>query len=251
MNRMTDIITGERIQETCDVYLGLPEDFKYNPRIFKQYQKCLCFTEIPDVWDNPHKIFCYGDRITFFRKIMHRLQNKCIFVTHNSDKNIINEFLDIADNNQIDCWYAQNVMVDHPKIKILPIGIANSMWSHGDTSIIESVRRKNNVKSSDFYFYFNVRTNRAERSPCQTKIETKGLKFGYPASNFQDYIDLFSTYKYAISPPGNGVDCHRTWECFYLNVIPILKRSILTEKIRNHFFVFCLMIGMILIQNNY
>ena len=35
-----------------------------------------------------------------------------------------------------------------------------------------------------------------------------------------------SEYKFAISPQGNGVDCHRTWECLYLGVIPIITKSL-------------------------
>ncbi len=35
-----------------------------------------------------------------------------------------------------------------------------------------------------------------------------------------------STHKFAISPEGNGIDCHRTWECLYLGVIPIVKKSV-------------------------
>ena len=34
-----------------------------------------------------------------------------------------------------------------------------------------------------------------------------------------------ASYKFAISPEGNGIDCHRTWECLYLGVIPIVKNS--------------------------
>ena len=32
-------------------------------------------------------------------------------------------------------------------------------------------------------------------------------------------------YKYVISPHGNGLDCHRTWESIALGCIPILKSS--------------------------
>ena len=39
------------------------------------------------------------------------------------------------------------------------------------------------------------------------------------------YIEDLSIHKFCISPEGNGVDCHRTWECLYLSVIPIIKKS--------------------------
>jgi hypothetical protein len=32
-------------------------------------------------------------------------------------------------------------------------------------------------------------------------------------------------YKYVLSPHGNGLDCHRTWEALALGCIPIVKTS--------------------------
>ena len=29
---------------------------------------------------------------------------------------------------------------------------------------------------------------------------------------------------FVISPPGNGIDCHRTWEAFYHKTIPVLEK---------------------------
>ena len=34
-----------------------------------------------------------------------------------------------------------------------------------------------------------------------------------------------SKCKFVISPPGNGIDCHRTWEALYLGAIPIVRTS--------------------------
>jgi hypothetical protein len=34
-----------------------------------------------------------------------------------------------------------------------------------------------------------------------------------------------SKHKYILSPHGNGLDCHRTWEALALRCIPIMKTS--------------------------
>lgn len=34
-----------------------------------------------------------------------------------------------------------------------------------------------------------------------------------------------SSYKFAISPEGNGIDCHRVWECLYVGCIPVVKKN--------------------------
>ena len=36
-------------------------------------------------------------------------------------------------------------------------------------------------------------------------------------------------YAFAVSPPGHGFDCHRTWESLLLGNIPIVRRSALDE----------------------
>jgi len=35
----------------------------------------------------------------------------------------------------------------------------------------------------------------------------------------------YCQYKYGISPHGNGLDCHRTWEMLYFGMIPVVKTS--------------------------
>ena len=39
------------------------------------------------------------------------------------------------------------------------------------------------------------------------------------------YISTLEKYKYAISPRGNGLDCHRLWECLYLGIIPVTEKQ--------------------------
>jgi hypothetical protein len=123
----------------------------------------------------------------------------------------------------------------HSKVDFLPIGIANSMCTHGNLSIVEAARAKNIVKTQDFYFNFSLGTNLSERTACKTILENQGLIFDSTMLEFGTYLDKLSSYKYAICPPGNGIDCHRIWECIYLGVIPILLRSPCTEKIHTKF----------------
>jgi hypothetical protein len=56
-----------------------------------------------------------------------------------------------------------------------------------------------------------------------------------PSLSFEKYLTTLASYKYAICPPGNGVDCHRIWECLYLGVIPILLHSVFSEQLSKSF----------------
>jgi hypothetical protein len=44
------------------------------------------------------------------------------------------------------------------------------------------------------------------------------------------YRKLAAQYRFIASPPGNGEDCHRTWEALYLRSVPIVIRSPMTEQ---------------------
>ena len=41
----------------------------------------------------------------------------------------------------------------------------------------------------------------------------------------QQIWQLYAQYEFVVSPPGNGLDCHRTWEVLALGSIPIVMTS--------------------------
>jgi hypothetical protein len=160
------------------------------------------------------------------------LQNEFILVTHNSDENITEEYLPLLEFPKLRFWHAQNVMFDHPKLGGLPIGIANAMWPHGNQEILRSVIDQRIPKVNSIYFNFSIWTNRTEREKCYEAL--KHLPW-QPTQDYRSYLETLARHRYAICPPGNGVDCHRIWECFYLGVIPIVLRSTFTEKLSKVF----------------
>ena len=46
---------------------------------------------------------------------------------------------------------------------------------------------------------------------------------------FNIITELYNSYNFVLSPRGNGLDCHRTWELFLAGVIVITKTSSLDE----------------------
>ena len=45
-------------------------------------------------------------------------------------------------------------------------------------------------------------------------------------TNFETYISELNDSFFCLSPNGNGVDCHKTWESIYLKTIPVITESI-------------------------
>jgi hypothetical protein len=226
------MISGELIQELCDVYCGHQSDFDRNPRIRTQTHKHVPLDRISGPWNNPPRIFCYSHCLREFMQILPLLQNDFTLLSHNEDTNIDDSYLALADHPKLLFWHAQNVMFNHPKLGGLPIGIANSMWPHGNQEILSHVVGKKLEKTNSVFFNFSIWTNRAERTACAEALHYLPWQ---PMQEFQPYLETLATYKYAISPPGNGIDCHRIWECIYLGVIPVVLRSTFTERLNRIF----------------
>jgi len=224
-------ISGEKIQQLCDIYCGSDYDLNRNPKIAGEKNKHMNIDTLEQEWNNPVLIFCYSCALTTFMNKLHLFKNKFVLVSHNEDDNITEKYSLLANSSLVITWFAQNLMIYHPKIQMLPIGIANSMWPHGNTTTLSYVKDLNMNKENKLYFYFNIWTNQPARNLCKDVLESKGLQFGCSHDNL-DYLKYLSTCKFAICPPGNGIDSHRIWECYYLNVIPIMLRSTFTEHIQ-------------------
>lgn len=230
-----EIIKGERLQQLADIYLGMPNDFQYNPLIAKDTGKHCDISRIVAPFQNPRTVFCYGHLLPVLADKIHFFQNKFRLITHNSDQNITStpETLRILNHPTLDKWYAQNVGFEHSKLVVLPIGLANTQWTHGDLSFFRNPEMAFNAdknKTEDIYFYFNLSTNFGKRSECYKQLRNK-LPF---LDNFPPlmYQEILSTYSFCICPEGNGADTHRFWEALYVKCVPIVLRTPYIEAIQ-------------------
>ena len=82
------------------------------------------------------------------------------------------------------------------------------------------MNRTRNKEGNGIFFNFSIETAPWYRQDCYNKLVSKGLKW-VDNKPYEQYLQELINYKYAICPIGNGFDCHRTWECIYLGIIPI------------------------------
>jgi hypothetical protein len=223
------IITGERVQTRCEKMIGTPKRFDCNP-----FVKGNNFKPKKVFLNSPKNLECgsvciYGDLVD---NIYNFNFSKDVSVyVHNSDRNITPNMKRLFERPNVKKVYAQNLLIPtDEKYRILPIGIANRMWKHGNTKLLHSVISKRNKKVNDVFFNFSVNTNKKARSECHRILVSKGFKF-LPNVPQEQYLETLSTYKYCICPEGNGVDCHRIWECLYLGVVPICKNNTLSQNL--------------------
>lgn len=158
----------------------------------------------------------------FFNKFYNHLQEETILISHNSDLGIHQNMLHYLEGNKIKKWYCQNRETSHPKLFSIPIGLANSQWPHGNQSLITEIRNKNNKKEFLVYKNFDINTNSYERNICNTITGNNGIPLA-PPKPIAEYWEFMSKSVFIVSPPGNGIDCHRIWEALYLKCVPVVR----------------------------
>ena len=224
---MTNIVTGEKIQQLCDIYLGDQSDFNWNPLTKSHTSKHVNFYKLVSDFNNPYYVFCNSHNLNLLSQKLGFFQNEFILVTHNSDGQIeqTDVVFDILNCDKILKWYGQNICFEHPKLFFLPIGLANQQWKHGNLSLFYDATFMNSIstKPNNIYFNFNISTNKSKRQICYDKLkhQIEWLIMIDP----QDNLKRLASYKFCICPEGNGVDTHRLWECIYLKVVPIVIKS--------------------------
>lgn len=166
----------------------------------------------------------------FFKKLLPK--NYFKLITHNSDIPITKHHKKYLTNKYLIKWFSQNVDFDDVKLVSIPIGIANSIWEHGNTDILDSQISSDSIKTNLVYCNFNPETNLIERNKCLKSIYKNKLIFS-KAINFNNYLSELKKSYFCLSPNGNGIDCHKTWEALYLKTIPVVTNSININFYRN------------------
>ena len=236
-----NIISGEKFQILCDYYIGKNNDFNYNPIIKNQSSKFINIDNynIENIKKmNINNIFCYthliNDDNANFKNLFLILSNITTpynIIFHNSDGYFKNEHKKLLELSNIKKIYSQNITIEaEERIIPIPIGIANTMWPHGNLNIWKQILENNSLinKHNFIYFNFNINTNTVKRRKCYDIIKSKNIP-NLANTDYMNYLKILLSYKFAICPEGNGVDTHRFWECLYLKVIPICLKNHVTE----------------------
>ncbi len=210
-----EFITGNKIKKICHHTLD-EEGYK----IIKNPNE----TEIL-------KIFV---KIDYAHSFFQREQNKpYILFTHNGDLPVGDDYLKYMDDPYLITWYGQNINTIHSKLKSIPIGIANEQWEHGNECIILDVINSSFEKDRLIYMNFDINTNKLEREYCVDELSKKNIHMSEKLP-FKDYLTELAKSYFVISPNGNGIDCHKTWEALYLKTIPIVTKSINIDYYKNY-----------------
>jgi hypothetical protein len=167
---------------------------------------------------------------TFFRNYHPKIGFPYILVTHNSDCSAPGAFAPYLDDPKLLAWFAQNVEgIGHFKLFPIPIGIANKCWDHGNPSIFSNLlsSAKNVDKPFLCYLNFEPSTYPKERLYVWSLFHSQPWCVSSKPKALRQYLRDLSFSKFVLSPRGNGLDCHRTWEALLMGAIPVVFSSTL------------------------
>jgi hypothetical protein len=159
-----------------------------------------------------------------------------------------NDFKKFIENDNLIHWYSVNcILLSHPKLTAMPIGLAYHHVYNEDIpeeakKIISPLKQEAFIEKTNknipfwereikCYINFNFKMNYIysnfgyDRYEAITKIPNNLTFSEKEIVNRNDSWIKQSKYAFVVSPLGNGLDCHRTWEALILGCIPIVKTS--------------------------
>lgn len=191
----------------------------------------------PETIEDGDIVYCDTHQINQFKDILVKKQHLTI-ITHNSDAYIcdthperedgvnVNEFSECFDK-----WYGQNTYSTNARVIPIPIGFENTRWEYHfgpKTQIIAQVSEEEIYPTTNIVYlncnpqYVNIEDRRRCYEVCQ---QFPFVTADYPNLSYIEYLRKIKQHKFVLSPAGNGLDCHRTWEVLKMHRIPIIKRE--------------------------
>lgn len=192
----------------------------------------------------------------FVQKVLPTITTPFKLLTNNSDKTLPDDYVAESDailqHPHLLRWFSQNWVGTHDKVQRIPIGIdyhslrptgRKFAWSPPEThrwglkqhpidqerfllSLFAPPFWERKVKAyANFQFVMWTRYGQVDRKDALSTIP-RDLVMYQQAHTIRDVCwRTMLDYAFVISPHGNGLDCHRTWEALALGCIPIVKSS--------------------------
>jgi len=176
-------------------------------------------------------IFCQSDRLeSLCDKVLTHSAAPVTLLLGNSDANHTKSLEKLLESTAVVSVFAQNLVEPVKGVDFLPIGLENAWHSkNGRPKDFEVNRRKLNPRISRVMWAFNLETNIIERRLAANDLIGNPIADRLDPLTPRQHRRELSRYGFVASPPGNGIDCHRTWEAMYLQCVPIVLRSHMTE----------------------
>ena len=249
-----DFITGERFQLLCGTQISIKDFMPYEAKSDKLIDAyTFDFTNYEndnfvyinndlikgpikpeDLSEESRKTLVFDKEVDIFDKLSN-FPNPFTLILHNNDSSFGAEELKYFDIPNCKRIFAQNVTTKDERVIPIPIGIGNACWPYGYLDGFKEID-PHVKKTKEVYFNFTIEggCRDVKRPDCFNRGKELGIEW-LKDTDFTSYLKNLNNYKFILSPEGNGIDCHRTWEALYLKTIPIVDKNPTMEFFSKYF----------------
>ena len=195
-------------------------------------------------------IYVCSDLLKYFvNKLLPKIQHKFVLVSGDSDLCVPiealsqRETIQLINSPNLLKWFTQNTRIQfNDKMVQMPIGLdyhtifnnSNCNWSLPEEGKIPLEQEKilqniiNNInpfyeRIPKIYVNFTLNNDRFKQRNISLKTIPKNLmKINQTFTPRTENWEKMTKYSFVLSPFGQGMDCHRTWEALCLGCIPII-----------------------------
>jgi len=192
---------------------------------------------------------CSRAIIDFIQTVLPTIDFPFILVGGDCDESVPNDiffsedrFLTFINNPLLIHWFSQNLIMTHPKMTHIPIGLDyhtmtnNDIWGEKTSSALQETALQNICKTTKPFwerkiqcysnFHFLMTTKHGYDRKNAMRQLNRDLVYYEPEKITRiETWNAQTNYAFVISPHGGGYDCHRLWEALVLGCIPIVKTS--------------------------
>lgn len=235
-------VCSRGLLKACNIHDGSPNSSSSN----------INYLNPTSVKENDTLYICNKAIRNFVENFFQQITKPFILISGDSDETIFHEVIStdlfdkIVNSPLLIHWFSQNCVISHPKITRMPIGLDyhtvanNNYWWNNNIRLSpkgqenELIDLQNNSKPfweripkvySDCHFRYD---RFGDRKTAIEKISAQPNQLLVMQQSLMIRMDTwkqFAQHAFVLSPHGNGLDCHRTWETLILGSIPVMRTS--------------------------
>eukprot|EP00930_Biecheleria_cincta_P087520 TRINITY_DN76743_c0_g1_i1.p1 TRINITY_DN76743_c0_g1~~TRINITY_DN76743_c0_g1_i1.p1 ORF type:complete len:354 (-),score=71.51 TRINITY_DN76743_c0_g1_i1:121-1182(-) len=197
----------------------------------------------------------------FVHQVLPGIKHKFKLVTGDSDKGPIevlgpSGFSSLASNEHLIKWFAQNAADGEVSEKLvrMPIGLdyhtlkaGSHPWGPQATPKAQEAMLLGKSKAAPSFeerthkgYYVGSMSSPERRQAVASMRSSSFVDVQGPTSTRGAFWDECGKHQFVMSPMGNGVDCHRTWEALAMGSIPVVSDRLLPLYEQNNINVVAL-----------
>jgi hypothetical protein len=179
------------------------------------------------------------NELTLFANQLDLLTHPIKLITMDGDRPMPSSQPPDSVQKVLDCpmilsWHTQNYdkSILHEKLKPIPIGF--DLHTHPFDKLGYMIHCRNFGPRKRIIISDSHHTiSHPERLLLYHTLKNNRLIDFTKKVSIMEIYKLYNQYQFALSPRGNGLDCHRTWELLFAGVIVITKTSPLDDMYKD------------------